>query len=124
DPVLRPPITGARVWITDDEAAATVDLANASYNLMLRLLAYAYQVPRGVPHKRLAIELSLGLMRIMTPVAERAVRLPVGSRPGVNAGMTFTALRDAAPIPRGASAWRFFGERFDELVEAATALAS
>ncbi len=124
DPVLRPPITDARVWITHDEAAATVDLANASYNLMLRLLAYAYQVPRGVPHKRLAIDLGLGLMRIMTPVAERAVRLPVGSRPGVNAGMTFTALRDAAPIPRGASAWRFFGERFDELVKAATALAS
>jgi uncharacterized Fe-S cluster protein YjdI/CDGSH-type Zn-finger protein len=122
--VLRPPVSAARVWITDGEAVATVDLANAIYSLMLRVLAYAYQVPRGVPEKRLAVDLGFGLMHAMAPIAERAVRLPVGTAyPGTNAGMTFTALRDTAPFPRGASAWRVFGERFDELVEAATALA-
>jgi CDGSH-type Zn-finger protein/uncharacterized Fe-S cluster protein YjdI len=124
DPVLRPPISADRVWITNDEAAATVDLANASYGLMLRLLAYAYQVPRGAPERRLAVSLGLGLMHAMAPVAERAARLPAGpAHPGVNAGMTFTALRDAAPLPPGAGAWRFFGERLDELAEAATTLA-
>lgn len=123
DPVLRPPVTGDRVWITDDEAVATVDLANASNSLMLRLLAYAYQAPRGA-EKRLAVDLGLGLMRAVTPSAERAVRLPAGpEHPGVNAGMTFTMLRDAAPLPRGTSAWRFFGERLDELVAAAAGLA-
>lgn len=124
DPVLRPPISDDRVWISDSEAAATVDLANACYGLMLRLLAHAYQTPRGDAQKRMAVDLGLGLMHAMAPVAERAVRLPAGSEhPGVNAGMTFTALRDAAPLPP-ASAWWFFGERLDELVVAASGLAA
>jgi CDGSH-type Zn-finger protein/uncharacterized Fe-S cluster protein YjdI len=125
DPVLRPPpVAEARVWIADTDAAATVDIANASYSLTLRLLAYAYQLPRGVAQKRLAIELGIGLMHAMTPIAERAVRLPAGpAHPGINAGMTFTNLRDASALPRGASSWRIFSERFEELVEAATELA-
>jgi hypothetical protein len=64
-------------------------------------------------------------MHALTPIAERAVRLPVGpAHPGVTAGVTFTALRDASPFPRGISSWRIFGERFDELVVAAAALAA
>jgi CDGSH-type Zn-finger protein/uncharacterized Fe-S cluster protein YjdI len=125
DPVLRPPIREGRVWIADPEAAATVDLANAIYNLMLRMLAYSYQVPRGVSERRVAIECALGLMHAMTPIAERAVRLPIGpAHAGLNAGMTFTAPRDAAPLPRGAGAWRLFNERFDELVDVASSIAT
>ncbi|MGE0396442.1 MAG: ferritin-like domain-containing protein [Kofleriaceae bacterium] len=125
DPVLRPPIGAGRTWITDDEAVATVDLANACYGLMLRLLAYAYVVPRGVSHRQAAIDVALGLMRAMTPIAERAVRIPIGvASPGITAGMTFTTLREAAPLPRGASAWRVFDERMDQLVVAATRLAT
>ena len=46
NPVLRrPPSPEGRVWIEGDEAVSTVDLANAGYGLMLRLLAYAYAVP-------------------------------------------------------------------------------
>src|SRR5262249_22695242 len=94
------------------------------YSLMLRVLAYAYQVPRGVPQKRLAVDLGLGLMRAMAPIAERAVRLPAGlEHPGVNAGMTVTTLRDAAPLPGGASARPIFGDRLDELAAAAADLA-
>lgn len=36
--------------------------------------------------------------------------------------MTFTALRDAAPLPPGPSARRFFGERIEELAAAAAQL--
>ncbi len=43
NPVLRrPPRPEGRVWIEDPAATAAVDLANASYCLMLRLLGYAY----------------------------------------------------------------------------------
>src|SRR5262249_46852352 len=43
NPVLRrPPRPEGRVWLEDDASVAIVDLANASYGLMLRLLAYAY----------------------------------------------------------------------------------
>jgi CDGSH-type Zn-finger protein/uncharacterized Fe-S cluster protein YjdI len=125
NPVLRPPPRPeGRVWIEHEEARSTVDLANASYALMVRLLAHSYVVPRPSPEKTLALDLALGLMRAITPVAERAARLPAGpSNPGVHAGMTFTALRDAAPLPPGPSARRFLRERLEQLSKAASALA-
>ncbi|HVK56713.1 MAG TPA: ferritin-like domain-containing protein, partial [Burkholderiales bacterium] len=124
NPVLRPPLRrGGRVWIENEEAAATVDIANTGYGLMLRLMAYSYLVPRPRPEKALAIDLALGLMRAITYLAERAARLPAGpSNPDCNAGMSFTALRDAASLPPGPSASRFFVERLSELAEAASSL--
>lgn len=120
NPVLRrPPRPEGRVWLEDPEAVRTVDLANAGYGLMLRLLAYSYSVPRPDPAKALAVDLSLTLMRAVTHLAEHAARLPAGpSNPHCTAGMSFTALRDAAPLPHRASSWRFFAERFRELADA------
>ena len=110
NPVLRRPVrAGARVWLENEEAAATVDLANTAYMLMLRLISHSYLVPRPHPVKALCIDLALGLMRAMAPLGERAARLPAGpSNPDCNAGMSFTALRDSAPLPPGASAGKFF----------------
>jgi CDGSH-type Zn-finger protein/uncharacterized Fe-S cluster protein YjdI len=124
NPVLRKPVRqGHRVWIEDDQAAKTVDLANTAYMLMLRLISHSYLVPRPHPAKALCIDLALGLMRAMAPLAERAARLPAGpSNPECNAGMSFTALRDSAPLPPGVSADRFFIERLRELSDAVTAL--
>ena len=122
NPVLRPPVhaTG-RVWIEDEEAAKTVDAANTGYALMLRLLAYSYAVPRG-SEKGLVVGLAIDLMRAVALLGDRAARLPAGpSNPHCNAGVSFTALRDAAPFARGVGARRFFTERFAELA-AATAL--
>lgn len=125
NPVYRPPLhREGRVHIENEEAAATVDLANTAYGLMLRLLAHAYAVPRSSPEKALAVDLALGLMRAFTFLAERAARLPAGpSNPHCNAGVSFVALRDAAPLPSGASARRFFTERLDEMVGVAKTLA-
>ena len=104
--MLRRPVRpGVRVWLENEAAAATVDLANSAYMLMLRLISHSYLVPRPHPVKALCIDLALGLMRAMTPLAEQAARLPAGpSHPECNAGMSFTALRDAAPLPPGPSA--------------------
>lgn len=124
NPVLRPPMgrTG-RVWIEHEEAAETVDLANTGYALMLRMLAYSYLVSRPLPEKALAVDLSMGLMRAFTLLAERAARLPAGpSNPDCNAGVSFTALRDAAALPPGASTRRFFAERLAEMAVAVDAL--
>ena len=102
---------------------AVADLANSAYALMLRLIAYSYVTPRPSPVKRLVIDLALGLMRAVTPLAERAARLPAGpSNPDCHAGMSFTALRDAAPILPGASANRFFSERLSEIAASAAVL--
>jgi CDGSH-type Zn-finger protein/uncharacterized Fe-S cluster protein YjdI len=117
NPVLRKPVRqGHRVWIENEEAAKTVDLANTAYMLMLRFISHSYLVPRPRPAKALCIDLALGLMHAMAPLAERAARLPAGPmNPDCNAGMSFTALRDSAPLPPGASAGRFFVERLREL---------
>ena len=125
NPVLRRPVrAGPRVWLENEEAAATVDLANTAYMLMLRLISHSYLVPRPHPAKALCIDLALGLMRAMAPLAERAARLPAGpSNPDCNAGMSFSALRDAAPLPPGVSAGKFFLERLRELTVGATMLA-
>jgi CDGSH-type Zn-finger protein/uncharacterized Fe-S cluster protein YjdI len=126
NPVLRKPVRqGHRVWIEDEEAAKTVDLANTAYMLMLRFISHSYLVPRPHPAKALCIDTALGLMRAMSPLAERAARLPAGpTNPDCNAGMSFTALRDSAPLPPGVSADKFFVERLRELAAGAAALAA
>jgi len=124
NPVLRRPLRReGRVWIENEEAIVTVDVANSAYALMLRLLAHSYLIPSPSPEKTLVVELALNLMRAVTLWGERAARLPAGpSNPGCNAGMSFTALRDAAPIPPGPSARRFFLERLGEIAFGAAQL--
>ena len=126
NPVLRRPMRPqGRVWLENETAAAAVDVANSAYGLMLRLLAHCYTVPRPSPAKSLLVDLALGLMHAMTPLAEHAARTPAGpSCPGVNGGMSFTALRDSAALPGGICAVRFFTERFEELADAAAGLVS
>jgi len=124
NPVLRRPIyPQGRIWIEDERASMTVDVANASYGLMLRLIGYSYFIAGPNPEKSLAIDLAISLMQAMTLLGERAVRLPAGpSNPDCHAGMSFTALRDSAPLPPGSSARRFFVERLRELAAGASAL--
>jgi len=124
NPVQRTPMRASgRVWIENEDAAASVDLANTAYALMVRLIAYTYAVPRPAPEKGLALDLAIGLMPALALYGARAARLPAGpSNPGCNAGVSFVALRDAAPLPRGPGARRFFVERLHELAQAATEL--
>jgi CDGSH-type Zn-finger protein/uncharacterized Fe-S cluster protein YjdI len=126
NPVLRrPPRPEGRVWLENPEVIAVVDLANASYGLMLRLLAYAYSLPGPSAEKSLSADLAIGLMQAMVPLAERAARLPAGpSNPHCHGGMSFIALRDSAALPPGRGARRFFVERFAQLADAGAALRS
>ena len=124
NPVLRrPPRPEGRVWIENEDAAQCVDLANAAYGLMVRLVAYSYSVPRPSAAKAAAIDLGIGAMQAVTLLAERAARLPAGpSNPDCHAGVTFVALRDAAGFPPGVAAHRFFIERLAELAKGAATL--
>jgi CDGSH-type Zn-finger protein/uncharacterized Fe-S cluster protein YjdI len=125
NPVLRRPLRPqGRVWIEDVRAVALVDSANSAYMLMLRLLAYAYMVPRPLAEKNLAVDISVGLMRAASQLAEAAARLPAGpSNPDCHAGMSFTALRDSGAFPPGNGARTFFVERMQELSDAVAQLA-
>jgi CDGSH-type Zn-finger protein/uncharacterized Fe-S cluster protein YjdI len=124
NPVLRrPPRPEGRVWIENEEAAQCVDIANAAYGLMIRMIGYSYGVARPAAEKSIAIDVGIDLMRAMTLFAERAARLPAGpSNPECHAGMTFVTLRDSAPFPPGAAAHRFFTERLAELAQAAATI--
>ena len=124
NPVLRrPPRPEGRVWLEDADAFATVDLANASYALMLRLIGYAYVLRGPGKEKSLVVDLAIGLMEALMPLAERAARLPAGpSNPTCNAGMSFIAPRDPSPMPPGAAARRLLIERFTQLADAGAAL--
>lgn len=124
NPVLRrPPQSEGRVWIEDTAASAVVDIANAAYQTMLRLLAYAYSVPGPSSEKSLVVDLGIDLMKAMTLLAESAARRPAGpSNAHCNAGMSFTALRDSAPLPRNTASRRFFMERMAELAKGAARL--
>lgn len=126
NPVLRrPPRPEGRVWIEDLEASAVVDLANASYSLMLRLFAYAYLCRAPGEEKNLVLRLAISLMHVIVPLAERAARLPAGpSNPECHAGMSFTTLRDASPLQPGKAARVFFIERLQQLADVAVVLAS
>jgi CDGSH-type Zn-finger protein/uncharacterized Fe-S cluster protein YjdI len=125
NPVLRrPPRPEGRVWIEDAEASAVVDLANASYSLMLRLFAYSYLCRAPSDEKALVLRIAIGLMHVIVPLAERAARLPAGpSNPDCHAGMSFTALRDASALQSGKAARVFFIERLQQLADVASALA-
>ncbi len=124
NPVLRrPPRPEGRVWLEGPDTVATVDLANACYGLMQRLLAHAYRVPTGA-EKSLCVDVAVGLMRAMTPLGERAARLPAGpSNPQLNAGVTFATLRDTAALPAGPGAWQFFNERLRDFAAASARMA-
>jgi CDGSH-type Zn-finger protein/uncharacterized Fe-S cluster protein YjdI len=126
NPVLRrPPRPEGRVWLENPEVIAVVDLGNAAYGLMLRLLAYAYALPGPSTEKALSADLAIGLMQAVVPLAERAARLPAGpSNPHCNGGMSFIVLRDSAAFPPGRGARRFFVERFAQLADAGAALRS
>jgi CDGSH-type Zn-finger protein/uncharacterized Fe-S cluster protein YjdI len=125
NPVLRrPPRPEGRVWLEDERAVQTVDLANATYQLMLRLLSWTYALPsshaEAADDKSLAVDLSLTAMHAVTALGEEAVRLPAGpSNPGCHAGMSFTALRDASALPPGPAGRRFVVERLATLATAA-----
>lgn len=124
NPVLRrPPTPEGHVWIDDPQASAVVDIANSCYQLMLRLIGYAYATPSPSPEKSLAVDLGIDLMKALTMLGESAARRPAGKdNPNCNAGVSFTALRDAAPLPRGPSSRRFFVERMAELAQGAAKL--
>jgi CDGSH-type Zn-finger protein/uncharacterized Fe-S cluster protein YjdI len=125
NPVMRRPLVqDDRILIDDPEAAPVLDLANALYNHMLRCLAQSYG--RGADEtatKQLYLGIAIDVMQALTPIAEHLASLPASrSHPGVNAGMTFTILRDIARVPRGAPEARMISERLTEMSEHAAML--
>lgn len=118
DPVMRKPAEGAeRVWVTEAEAAACVDLGNAIYGAMLSLMTQAF-VERDRAGKARLLAAGVELMEASAQAANRLARLPAGpDHPGVNAGLSFAVPRNLGARPEGAR--ERFLERVGELSAAA-----
>ena len=118
NPVMRRPLEDDRTHVDAAPAAEVLDLANALYNLLLRLLGQAFgradadRAARGA-----LLEWGLDVMRALDTTASYLTTLPASAaRPGVNAGITFTVLRATEPLLEGESEWTFLGERVDAVL--------
>jgi hypothetical protein len=116
NPVMRRPVDEtSRVWITDPDAAACLDLANAIYGTMLSVLAQTFSIA-APDEQRLLMKVSVELMEASATVSLALARMPAGkSHPGVNAGITFAVPRNSAYRPLHSRARLLFLERVQQL---------
>jgi CDGSH-type Zn-finger protein/uncharacterized Fe-S cluster protein YjdI len=125
NPVMRrPPTPEGKVWIEAEQAGIVVDLANAIYAHMLRLLVQAFGRTGPDAERAALIDAAIAMMQAMTPVAEAATRFP--AREGdtaCRAGMSFATLRSMTPLPAGAAEWRMLRERTSEIADGAARIA-
>src|SRR5690606_25443889 len=117
NPVMRKPLDPEhRVHIDAPQGARVLDFANSLYGHMLRCLVQAYGRGDDRDGKRLFVNTAIDLMELLPPVAEHLASLPAGAaHPGVNAGITFTMLRDIAKVPAGTGERLMMAERLVEL---------
>lgn len=120
DPVMRRPVGAAdHVHIDAQPAAGVLDVANAIYNQMLRLLAQAWGRAAPDAHaQRLLLDAATASMGCVARLGRHLASLPASaSRPGVHAGMSFTMLRATDPLLEGDAEWELLASRFDELAQ-------
>lgn len=119
NPVMRQPLDPHnRVFIDAPETVHVLDFANALYGHMLRCLVQAYgRGPGEEADKRFYVGTAIDLMEQLTAVGPYLASMPASrSHPGVNAGVTFTMLRDVAHLPLGRGEKRMMAERVAELL--------
>ncbi len=125
NPTMNTPLDSAhRVHINGPEAARVLDLANSIYGHTLRCLVQAWgRGSNDIADKRLFIDASIDLMMLLDPVGSYLASLPAGpDHPGVNAGVTFTMLRDVARLPPGPGEKQVVEERLVEIAHHARRL--
>jgi CDGSH-type Zn-finger protein/uncharacterized Fe-S cluster protein YjdI len=118
NPVMRQPLDPHnRVFIDAPGTVHVLDFANALYTHMLRCLVQAFGRGAGEEtEKHFFVDTAIDLMELLTKVGPYLASLPASpSHPGVNAGVTFTMLRDVAKLPKGPSEKRIMAERVAEL---------
>lgn len=126
NPVMRKPSEAGRLHIDDPRAAAVLDMANALYNAMLRLLSQAWgrYADRG-PSQKALLDAAVGLMHVCGAVARHLATLPASdAAPGVHAGISFTTLRATAPWIESDQEATLLQERLQELLAGMRALAA
>ena len=116
NPVMRMPASSAgRVLIEHPQAAAMLDLANAIYNQMLRLVAQSFAKDFASGSRQQLIDGAIGLMHVFAAVSEHLTTLPANVEGRTNAGVTFATLRATEPLREAGRECSLVAERLDEL---------
>lgn len=120
NPLMRRPAEPeGKIWVSASPAAELLDIVNAAYNQMLRLLLQTYAETRGSEHQRAMVEAAVDLMYLMSPLASELTRLPAQIANSVcTAGMSFATLRATATLPVGAATDAIMLERLHEIAAA------
>ncbi|HEY0661251.1 MAG TPA: ferritin-like domain-containing protein [Lysobacter sp.] len=116
NPVMRPPPTPeGRLWISEEPAAALLDLGNALYNHCLRCVSLAYG-DVGREAQGALVSAGVDLMHLLTPVATRLGTLPANpSLPQATAGLSFATIRSSAALMGEAGSVDILVERLHEI---------
>jgi hypothetical protein len=125
DPVMFAPIAGAPgLHVNGPDAARVLDLANATYGLMLRLLASGTGVTQGTAARRTEIDGAVGLMHALHALSVLLTTLPAGSDGAARAGMNFHLPRSGLALPQLGAGAALLAERANEIALALDALAA
>jgi len=127
DPVMRPPVVSSpRVHVIASPAAQLLDLGNAAYGLMLRLMTFMPDDSRCRREERpIAADQVILVMRAVTEIGSRLTELP--ARPGehaAKAGLTFTLSRGPLGFGSAQSARTLLAERSGALADRFRSLSS
>jgi len=110
-------------WINDARAVLYLDLGNAMYSLMLRILLQLYSMENRTAEARKVLrEGALSLMHGIGAIGAILSQLPASPEvPGVNAGLSFDLIRHFNPIELS-SENQLLTERLNQLLAALTEL--
>ncbi len=126
NPVMRqPPSPEGHVWIRQPLTSRFLDLANALYAFMLRILVQVFTLEGRAPaSKRALLETSVDTMHALSSVAETLTYLAADEAlPGVRGGVTFAMVRSLAPLD-SRSETALLSERLGQIVDRFTELQS
>jgi CDGSH-type Zn-finger protein/uncharacterized Fe-S cluster protein YjdI len=120
NPLMRRPPDGAgKTWVSASPAAEILDVSNAAYNQMLKLLGQAYFETRGHATQSALVDAAIELMYAISPLASLLTQLPAEvSNSACTAGMSFATVRTTSVLPVGPASDAVLVERLDEILGA------
>lgn len=126
DPVMFAPIGEAPgTHVNASVSANVLDLANATYGLMLRLLASGTGMAQGGPaRRRIEIDGAVGLMHVLHKLSVLLTTLPASTEPSPCAGMNFHLPRGGLALPQRDAGAALLAERANEIALALDVLAA
>lgn len=116
DPIMFAPIGDAPgVHVTGRDSARVLDLANATYGLMLRLLSSGTGIAQSTARRRIEIDGAISLMHVLDDLSTLLTQLPAGAAPTPCAGMNFHLPRSGLALPQREAGPLLLAERANEI---------